>query len=337
MEPIIRAASVASVPRQLRRPVTAVSSNLPERQDGQGTAGRSAGQQPSPPSGTTPQGQTPGAPAHGATPGQAQGQPQGNPQGHTPATPQHAPKSAPASATAFAPAPNPALRSYGASTAQAAVPPAASPVDESKAVYERELNRLAEAQQQQQSAQNLQLQKQRELELQQARAAAEKLGFTEGLEQGAKAAQEVLQQHVAQLGALMAQLNQTRRELVERSEDTMVEIVYEALCRIAAENVGQKAMVLGMVQKVLTEFRQHEPLVLLLHPQDLALVQHALPELGIDPEQTQLRADSSLKMGGCMIESAAGTLDASLETQFSRLREALLQVRRGEEYAGEVS
>lgn len=296
MESIIRAAAVEATRRTLRRPVAAVASGLPGLPDQHDAARGTAAK-------------------HGVA---GEGKP----------------PSAPGAADSGAPS---GERGTG-KVASGAAPDSAhrAAISENTAIYERELARLADAQQQQQSVQNLQLQKQREVELQQAKAAAEQLGYAEGLRRGEQAAQQQLQQHVAQLTGLMGQLHQARQDMVNRAEDTMVEIVYEAMCRIAGTHVGQRPMVLGMVQRVLSEFRQHEPLVLLLHPHDLALVQQALPELGIDPEQTQLRPDPSLKMGGCMVESAAGTLDASLETQFSRLREALLQVRRGEEYAGET-
>jgi len=38
-------------------------------------------------------------------------------------------------------------------------------------------------------------------------------------------------------------------------------------------------------------------------------------------------ADPSIEMGGCIIETSAGRLDAKLETQLSRLSQALLAVR----------
>ncbi|MEN9868607.1 MAG: hypothetical protein RL748_4197, partial [Pseudomonadota bacterium] len=91
---------------------------------------------------------------------------------------------------------------------------------------------------------------------------------------------------------------------------------------------------LSTVQQLLSEFRQHEPLALHLHPQDLAWVAQSMAELGLNPEQTQLRPDASIKLGGCLLESTVGTLDARLETQLQRLRDSLLQVRRGEEYPG---
>ena len=207
---------------------------------------------------------------------------------------------------------------------------------ESAAAYERALNKLANEQQQQQSAQQFKLQQQNEAELVQAKLAAQRLGYAEGLAQGEQAAQAKVAEHLARLAGVMQQLQQARNDMLGGAEDIMVDIAFAAVCRLVGAGIGQRASVLATVQQVLSEFRQHEPLAIYLHPQDLAWVAQAMTELGLNPEQTQLRPDASIKMGGCLVETAVGTLDARLETQLSRLRETLLQVRRGEEYPGEV-
>ena len=207
--------------------------------------------------------------------------------------------------------------------------------DDSAKVYEAALAQLAKAQQQQQTAQNLILQKQREAELVEAKKAAERLGYAEGLAQGKSMAQKSLTEQHGQLAVLMEQVYAARQEVVDGAEDMIVDIVFQSICRILGESMDQRAVVTGMVQQVLKQFRQQEPLVVLLHPQDMALVEQSLSEMGIDPEQTQFRADASLKIGGCVVESMVGTLDARLDTQLSRLRDTLLQARRGDEYPKE--
>ena len=232
--------------------------------------------------------------------------------------------------------PNASQNATPSASPSAAASASAAQPSESAAAYERALNKLAGEQQQQQSAQQFKLQQQNEAELVQAKLAAERLGYAEGLAQGEQAAQANLAQHLARLNGLMQQLHQARTEVLAGAEDLMVEIAYTAVCRLVGAGIGQRASVLATLQQVLSELRQHEPLVIYLHPQDLAWVAPAMAELGLNPEQTQLRADASIKMGGCLVETAVGTLDARLETQLSRLRDTLLQVRRGEEYAGET-
>jgi flagellar assembly protein FliH len=303
MEAIIRAPVIAAAPRQLRRGVSAT--------DAQGQIKPLPGQNP-------PQ-------------NQAQNQAQNEAQNQAQNQRQNPPKLAQPGATSFistaasTPAPSPNFGNR----------PAAPVPDESAKVYETALAQLAIEQQQQQSAQNLILQKQREAELVQAKTAAEHLGYAQGVRQGEQAAQKKLAEQLARLHTLATQIQAARQEVVNGAEDIIIDLAFTALCRMLGESLDQRAMVTGMVQQVLSQFRQQEPLVVLLHPQDLALLQAALPDLDIDPEQTRFRADASLKMGGCMVESAVGTLDARLETRLACLREALLQVRRGEEYAGE--
>jgi flagellar assembly protein FliH len=201
------------------------------------------------------------------------------------------------------------------------------------ALYQAELTRLAEEQQQQQSSWQLQLQKQREAELQQAKAAAEQLGYAEGLARGQQQAGQQWQEQAGKLAALFGQIEAGRNTLLAQAEEAMVELAFTALCRIIGDAAGQKTLVQAMVQQLLSETRGHEALVLTLHPQDLELVKSALPELGIDPRQTRLAADPAMKIGGVLLETSAGTLDARLDTQLTRLREALLQARQGDDPA----
>jgi flagellar biosynthesis/type III secretory pathway protein FliH len=346
MEPIIRAAAIAPTTHRLRRSVTGVGAE--QQNEGRG------GQQPqqnrpaqTPPAQTPPQmagGMPPPNFGNRTYPGQTQttGQTQTPPQTQTSAQTQTSPQTQTSAQPSTQTSAQPSTQTPLSTKAFAPHPPAASAsaqaaTDESAKVYEAALAQLAKEQQQQQTAQNLILQKQREAELVEAKKAAERLGYAEGLTQGKSAAQKSLTEQVAQLAVLMEEVYAARQEVVNGAEDMIVDIVFQSICRILGESADQRVMVTGMVQQVLKQFRQQEPLVLLLHPQDMALVQQNLPEMGIDPEQTQFRTDASLKIGGCLVESMVGTLDARLETQLSRLRDALLQARRGDERGDEYT
>lgn len=162
-------------------------------------------------------------------------------------------------------------------------------------------------------------------DMQVLRAQAERRGYSIGAEKGEQAAKEVLQAQIERLKTLANQLVQSKTNLMAEAEDTMVEIVFTAVCRILGDNIASRHVLLQMVRDCVGETRSPAQVNIRLHPDDLALLQ-ASGEGGLDG-QLRLSADASITMGGCIVDSATGSLDARLETQLQRLRDTLLAVR----------
>lgn len=168
--------------------------------------------------------------------------------------------------------------------------------------------------------------KQIEQELISARALAERDGYAAGLEKGEQAAKKAVAEQVERLLSVTAALHQAKASVIENAEDLIVEIAYTAICRIIGQAAVTPAAVAGMVGQLLLSWRERNQLVVRLNPQDLELVRQA-PDFASLDQQAALRADASIRAGGCIVESDGGSLDARLETQLARLRETLLSVR----------
>ena len=173
-----------------------------------------------------------------------------------------------------------------------------------------------------------------ELEAAALRAAAEREGFAKGMEMAEQAARQAVAEQIERIDSIMEALSQARVDLVEGAEDMMVEIVYAAVCRIIGEAAPTRAGVSGMVDQVLASFKERDKLVVRLNPQDFELLQQVseVPR----GREAALRADTSIMLGGCIVESSNGFLDAKIETQLTRFGEALLVARRKREDLGEA-
>jgi flagellar assembly protein FliH len=75
--------------------------------------------------------------------------------------------------------------------------------------------------------------------------------------------------------------------------------------------------VLDVVRGALRTMVERERVLVLVHPDDLALVREALPEVEVHEERRVTR-------GGAIVRTHLGEVDASLETKLARAREALL-------------
>lgn len=147
-------------------------------------------------------------------------------------------------------------------------------------------------------------------------------GYEEGLRRGEADGRKALDEEVARLGALLADLRQQRAQVLDAAEDTMVEIAFAALCRLAGSEAASRDAAVHAVRQAGADLRAGDALTVFVHPDDLAQLGGRLGQQGVT-----LLAGGGVELGGCMIDGATGTLDARLETQVQGLRAALLDAR----------
>lgn len=134
---------------------------------------------------------------------------------------------------------------------------------------------------------------------------------------------------------LAEQLSEAWTKFLEGAEDEMLDIVFEAVCRIVGEQAVTREGARAMLGKTLQSWHGRHPLSVHLHPEDVALLRgdacgaQALASRGFDGERQSLRwvADTDVRMGGCLLRSAEGALDARLEQQLEALAVRLVETR----------
>lgn len=170
-------------------------------------------------------------------------------------------------------------------------------------------------------------------------------GLNEGYEQGLKegraagqqaaehAALEAIQSRLSLLDQWMQALPDQLNLRLRHVEEDMVALSYEAVCQI----IGTAHISLSGVReliKVALDQAQGRPLVAVhVHPDDLLLLEQDVviaTWLLERSASSQIRwvSDSSVKLGGVMLRSPDGCLDARLETQLNGLRQMLVTVRQ---------
>lgn len=162
------------------------------------------------------------------------------------------------------------------------------------------------------------------IELGKVQAAAEARGYAAGEKKGEAAGRAALHAEIERVKSLCKQIEQARRDAIEGSEDALVEIVFAALCRILGEQGASREAIQAVVRQAIDATRSREQLTVRLHPQDAALFIDAAAQ-----GEMRIEGDGSVKLGGCMLDSAAGSLDARFETQLALLAAALKAARAG--------
>jgi flagellar biosynthesis/type III secretory pathway protein FliH len=116
-----------------------------------------------------------------------------------------------------------------------------------------------------------------------------------------------------------------RDRLLGSAEGDLVELAFEIARRVLATAVD-RAAVTEVAARALDAARLREHVAIRAHPEDLAALRAAEPELAarlVRARGVALREDAAVGRGGIIVETEAGRIDARLETQLAGLRRAL--------------
>jgi flagellar assembly protein FliH len=118
--------------------------------------------------------------------------------------------------------------------------------------------------------------------------------------------------------ALAAQLQSLRDQL----EAEVSGWSFIAVTRLLGQS--QREDVAAAVRHVLVDARLDAPATVLVHAQDLAVIEAArAADPDAWPAELRFAASDKVSLGGCLVQSPVQTLDARLEVQLALLREAL--------------
>ena len=126
---------------------------------------------------------------------------------------------------------------------------------------------------------------------------------------------------ISALSTLKMSLEAAHQQALTKLDSTVLAIAYASVARMLGNaEVFQSALAL-LVQQAIETFGQQHPMSICMAEADAALMQNC-PEL--QSWLTHIVADKQLERGSCIIECGPRSLDASMLTQLTQLRETLL-------------
>lgn len=163
--------------------------------------------------------------------------------------------------------------------------------------------------------------------LQEARQEAYADGFARGHDAGGQevrdAMEATLRKTAEETAVRMAQLLHNTRDHLKKSEDQISRHILELACDLARQVVRQEIKSDPThLQPVIAEALGQlvdggQAATVRMNPGDLAMMKGALLEnMGSHP--AEFVADAAISPGGCLIESATMTVDATIEKRWSR-------------------
>lgn len=148
-------------------------------------------------------------------------------------------------------------------------------------------------------------------------------GFKKGVEQGQKEGYESgaqrTQTEINRLTELATASAGAISHLHEEIGQALLALAVDVAQHVLQTELKQyPEQLIPLIKEVLADNEQStQPITLLLHPDDIALVEKHLAE-DLEHYAWRLKADDSIQAGGLKVQSALGHIDATLETRWRR-------------------
>lgn len=152
-------------------------------------------------------------------------------------------------------------------------------------------------------------------------------GLGRGLEEGRALAEQEFREMTLRAREVLREAEAERAAILDQMEREIVELAQEIAGRIvAAELKLNHEVVAAVAKEALALVRDRMRVMILVHPEDLVACQKARPEFeALLPENAVLRIlpDSEVKRGGCIVDTGEGVVDATLDSRWAAIIEAL--------------
>ncbi|MBF2053960.1 MAG: hypothetical protein IGS03_10930 [Candidatus Sericytochromatia bacterium] len=149
----------------------------------------------------------------------------------------------------------------------------------------------------------------------------------QGLEQGRASGQAETRRALQQAQQILQAAQADRERLLQASEGEMVQLVLQIVRKILRiEPIINEQVLIKVVRAALERLGKQVNVVIRVHPEDLELLHFSLLQLEDLALEIELMPDPAIEPGGCRVVSAAGEIDATLQTQFEAVARSFLQL-----------
>jgi flagellar assembly protein FliH len=154
-------------------------------------------------------------------------------------------------------------------------------------------------------------------------------GFAQGEKDGLETGQKKLEVVLRQMGALLGEMDHHRETLYRQWEQGLVDFALAVIKRILRREAELgPGVIKDTLWAAFLQVEENRRTVLHLHPSDYRyLLAHPqrLPFVLGDRERIKILEDDGLTVGGCLIETDYGVVDATVDGQFDYLVDRVLQ------------
>ncbi|NTW98489.1 MAG: hypothetical protein HGB35_00845 [Geobacteraceae bacterium] len=153
--------------------------------------------------------------------------------------------------------------------------------------------------------------------------------FNAGLKEGKELAERGLINVFRTLRASSEAIHNLRDKIIRDSEDELIKLVMHVARKVILREITQDRSILaGVVQNALAGLSAREEITVRINPDDYLLVTSGRDELlqnELLNDRLLLKPDPLVASGFCCVDTAMGTVDASLDSQMDQIYRSLLE------------
>ena len=163
-----------------------------------------------------------------------------------------------------------------------------------------------------------------------------KQGYEEGLEKARTEVMNELQTEVDALAEIRSSLNEAIGEQISGVDEVALQIVLESINKVFGSVMQDNDASVAMIRKVIEQTQNRANLFVRVSKKDFVMLQDNNIELieNKPGDNIQVIADDRVILGGCILETDAGSIDGRLETQLAHLREVIVSASEQDKDSG---
>jgi flagellar assembly protein FliH len=155
--------------------------------------------------------------------------------------------------------------------------------------------------------------------------------YARGMKEERKQADDDLAGICSALTEAVSIVSKLRERVVRESEEELLKLSFMLAKKIIRQEIKHDRQIMTMlVGEALREFPEQHDIVLCLHPEDYKVISsnRELFLAGVgDQRQITLKSDEAMTLGGCVVESSSGIIDARIEAQLDEIYRNLIEGR----------
>lgn len=158
------------------------------------------------------------------------------------------------------------------------------------------------------------------------RQLAEEKGIHEGNQRIETIAAERVSEMRNRLAGTIESISSLSSEITAGSETGMVELALQIAKKIVGREVAvDREVILTVVKTSLAKLHDRSVAAIHLNPEDFAFVEAHRQRIGFRGA-LELIEDPTISMGGCLVHTETGEIDARIESQFDEIAHGLLEI-----------
>jgi flagellar assembly protein FliH len=155
--------------------------------------------------------------------------------------------------------------------------------------------------------------------------------FEKGVEEERRQADDDLAGIYSALSEAISIVSRLRERIVRESEDDLLSLAFMVAKKIVRQEIKHDRQILvQLVSEALRGFTKQHDIVVSLNPEDYKVItsnkELFLSGIGSD-RQITLKSDEATTLGGCVVESSTGVIDARIEAQLDEIYKGLIEER----------